>query len=203
MVAVGEPHRRMAELTLPRAEKYLGLSIELLTEGDPFVLKLTLLERTNRPVFFIDADAVVRSWSWESFQSDSFNAVHDYPVRTWAKELSEFFPLDRCINSGVWLASKKHRDVFLHALKLMNTEFAGYQLQLGDQTALNRALHLAGMELNLLPIEYNYQLPPYMALESVPADAKVVHLVGDSFDSANPEKKLDRVRKVVDAFPVD
>lgn len=205
MVAIGEAHQQMAEWTVPLVEKHTQLSVEVVTEGDPFEMKLKLFERHQGHILFIDVDAVVRSWDWAPFDFSVFNASKDYRVNgAWMQSLEPFFPLDRCVNSGVWLAAPQHQTTFQLAQTIACTELRDHEFKLGDQSPLNAALWRKKISVNWLPLEMNYTVSPKEqenGLPNIPENVHVVHIIGNTVGTckeANHGRKLQRVREAVD-----
>ena len=207
--AVGEAFEQMAALTMPRAEKVLGLPIEVIKDGKPedtFTRKMKLLQEAPGPVLCIDVDMVFCSWDWSSLKQEEFNAVLDHGLETWAGGNLAKIGVDAgtSVNGGLWLANAKHVQVFELAERLMNGALNDYFLKMGDQTSLNKALQTLETPVHVLPRDFNYLVPPGAKLRDVPRSARVVHLVGNSVGPNEiylPWKKLQRVKEALDAFP--
>lgn len=208
MIAFGDVHQKMAEWTVPLVEKHAGVKVDVLTEEGksfelkPFEMKLQLLDRHDGHVLFVDVDAIVRSWDWELFNFDMFNAARDMLVLGWLEqELGSFFPLERCYNSGVWLANSQHKPVFDLSQKILQEEMLEHPYKLGDQSSLNAALWRTRTNVNELPQTMNYPITPKQqenGLPKIPKEVRVVHICGNSCIIPNPNRKLERVREAVE-----
>ena len=212
MIAIGEQHQKMAALTAPRVEKCAGVEVELITEGEPFEMKMNLLERTDSPVFYVDADAVMLDWDWTPFEWSSFNACLDSilnPAFAPYDDLKTLFNPDTSINTGVFLATSEHRELFARARDLkVELKKKKFPYLLGDQTAVNLAISQStGLRLNVLPQGYNWPVwmdVPYR--ERLPAGTYLVHLLGGSTHDSTPGSdtlgKYERVAKMCQRFPL-
>lgn len=209
MIAIGPQHLRMAEETLPRVEKHSGVKVELLTEGNPFELKLKLLERSDSTVFFVDADAVMLDWSWEEFKLPGFNVCFDQASPHWEgyQHLATLFNPATSINTGMFLVSAEYRKLFKKAQQAFQELIQrSFPYNLGDQTALNWTLAERGngTNLNILSQKYNWQT--VSDRPEVPEGIYLVHLIGGTIPSPtevpNLSHKLERVLNFCKRHPL-
>jgi len=205
MIAVGEFHQKMSELTKPRVEQCTGLTVELLTEGDPFDLKLKLLERTNKTILFVDADAVMVGWDWQAVELSRLNACYEQIDPSWPgfEELAALFNPKTSINTGMFLATQEHRELFQEAVKAKEELAArNFPYPLGDQTAVNWAIHRSKkLSLNILPPKYNWQVFRH-APSKVPEGTHVIHVVGGTFEAPDLPSKYGWVELTCRRFPI-
>lgn len=213
MIAIGESHQKMAELTAPRVEKCAGVEVEVITEGEPFELKMNLLERTDSTVFYVDADAVMLGWDWEPFKLPGFNACLDSilnPAFPPYDDLATLFNPDTSINTGMFLASSNYRSLFSRAReRKVELKKQKFPYLLGDQTSVNLAIcEHKSMALNVLPQKYNW--PVYMQVptkQELPEGTYLVHLLGGSNHDSAPERtntteKFERIAAFCQRFPL-
>ena len=208
----GPQYSRMAEHTLPRASEVLSMNVilrEVPPERNLWFDKLYAIEESiDEPVLCFDVDLVFCNWDWSALHPLQFNAVLDYPLPTWrhgAKFFNTLYPVERAINAGLWYAppSNEVRAVFKRARELLE-ELKDFRYPFGDQTALNKAIHESGLEVNLLPNSYNWQVAPKKPL-LLPPGTHVGHAIGDSFaidgEPNNLPRKLSRVLEMLRLNP--
>lgn len=197
MIAIGDDHQAMAASTVPRVEKVLGLPVNLITEGDPFAVKLSLLEDAKRPVLFIDCDLLLLGWDWDAFDPTCFNAAPDMMHPSWpgTAAIRSLLPNPKLhtFNSGLWLAPPSCKPLFRFASELGNGPLRDIPYKLGDQTPLNVAIQQVSARTNTLPQKFNWQLHKKTRPDPPPPNGALgVHLVGGTFEGDTSSKR-DRV----------
>lgn len=200
-VVYGDEFKRIAEITLPRAEQVLGQSVKVYEGTDWADVKLwDMWDDIDGPTLCIDADLVFRSWDWDPWNPEKFNAVLDEPYMSWTsvmRKMQPFLDTTRLVNGGLWMATPDHRLVFeqayMHKEEMPVLPFD----PLGDQYFLNKALQEREVDVNHIPASMNFQVKsaPRWQLPKIPDDVHVIHLV-------NPDKKLLRVQAVAEAYGV-
>lgn len=211
MVVRGAEFEQMLEITKPRAERCLEMPITVFRpepEEDLWVFKMSLLSRLNSPVLCLDTDLLFFDWDWSEFRWDLFNAVLDLPLLKWGtgvRELSKYYDVQRGINGGMWYSpySADYLRMFHCAKNFILYESKKCLYPFGDQTALNTALYRFMSHVHFLPYSFNYHV---FKEEAFPCDTKVVHVIGDTLNTADgkphPERKLHRLKKLAHMPPV-
>lgn len=219
MVAIGQVHQQMLELTKPRVEKVLGLTVHVINSyndfpdaADPFEIKLQLLSKYRKPIVFIDTDVVLFGWNWRSFDDRYPHFVLDKMSSAWPGTLAiRNIVSGPCVNSGVWYAPLGASYLFEHALQIKRTELKDFPYALGDQTPLNVALARAHKREGWrvwreLPATFNVQLPPNTVDRAPKFGDFAVHLVGGTIptpsEPSDPQSKLRRVRAYCEKYPL-
>jgi hypothetical protein len=214
MLAFGQTHQQMLELTKPRVQKVLSLPVTSITSfehfpqaKDVFDIKLSLLQHFKCPILFIDTDVVLFDWDWQEIAPGVPNFVPNKMHRSWAgtraiQTLLNEYP---CINSGVWFCPPTFSSVFSDALRIKNGELKDFPYALGDQTSLALALKRSRTPVYPLPEAFNVQLSP--GEERAPKKHEyAIHLVGQSIptpvDSPSLDKKLLRVQEYCRNHPL-
>ena len=192
-VVYGDEYKKIAELTLPRAERVLGSSVEVFTGDDWADVKLRdMWESIAGPTLCIDADMVFRSWDWAPWDPTMFNAVYDRPYMSWRGQMRYVEPhMDarRLINGGLWMALPEHRPVFemAHFLKGLPRYYDHRLDPMGDQFYLNHAIQKMGVVINPIPDTMNFQMLDLKA--QIPEDVHVIHAVSVG-------QKLQRIQEL-------
>ena len=205
MVAIGDDHQEMAEFTRPRIEKILNIQVNTITEGDPFDVKLDLLNDNKNVVLFIDCDLVLFNWNWACFNFRHLNFALDQLHPSWpgTHAIQRLMPDPKApiINSGLWLAHPQHQPVFKLAKLLSFTDLKDFEYKLGDQTPLNLAIQLMEREVNVLPQSFNRQYMPKVTADPPPGKDFGVHLIGGTFEGDTASKR-DRVINYCRKYPL-
>lgn len=207
MLAKGPEYVAMAELTRPRAEKALGVSVELITDiDDPFDAKLSLLDdvEPDEHVMLLDTDLVFFGWDWNAIVPDKFNAAIDMLHPSWpgTKAITDLmpYPNEPTFNTGLWIAPGSLWDVFHVARHLMHNDLRDFPYRVWDQTPLNLALQQTRAPRNPLHAKrFNWQVSPRGHFDPPPHPITlVVHLI----EGTSPQSKLERVAKYCKAHPL-
>lgn len=205
MLAQGDEFQAIAALTRPRAERALGVPVELVTSfSDITEAKLQQLEGAtdDEHVMLLDADLVFFGWDWHAILPGHFNAAPDMLHPSWpgTKAIIDKmpFPKEPTLNTGLWIAPGSLQPVFAHALILARNDLRDFQYRLWDQTPLNVALQQARSPRHYLPaVQFNWQLSPKVQRDPAPAKhTYVVHLI-----EGTPQEKLKRVSEYCERFP--
>lgn len=207
MVVRGPEFEQMLDISKPRAERCLGLPIEVLRpepEEDLWVFKMSLLAKLQRPVLCLDTDLLFFDWDWSEFRWEMFNAALDLPLLKWntgVRELNKYYDTRRGINGGMWYSpyNDEHLRVFHCAKNFILYESKSCKFALGDQTALNAALYRLQTPVHHLPYTFNFQT---LKGQQFPSDLKVIHVIGDTVNTDNgkprPDLKLLRFKKLAE-----
>lgn len=216
MVAIGSDHQTMAEATRPRVEKILELPVNVIEYGEPFEVKLCLLEDAQKPVLFIDCDLVLFHWDWDYFDFNCFNAAPDmlHPCWPGTHAIQKLMPIKRfpIFNTGLWLAPPDFRSVFKLARELFYGELKDFEYRLGDQTPLNLAIQTSEKnsvadgrkgDPRILKLDqrFNKQYAPKVTADPPPGADYGVHLIGGTFENDTAQKR-DRVLEYCRKYPL-
>lgn len=184
-IAIGDQYERLANLTVPLMERHMGRTVEVITTGDPWTAKLSLL--SDRDTLFIDVDVVMLSWDAEGIRPGLLNLC---PFGAPPAIFRMAHPsVARWYNTGVWFATASSASLFASAREILRSgaRFDGLPSNLHEETALNLAIDDAGHEVHALSSRYNHywcdQLQP---------NTHCVHYAGMSIDH-----KLDLIGKHV------
>jgi hypothetical protein len=220
MIALGETHQKMLELTKPRVEKVLNLPVHVVDSyddfpdaADPFEIKLQLLSTYRRPTLFIDTDVVLFGWRWDLIDPRAPNFALNVMSPAWpgTRAIQSILNGAPCVNTGVWYAPLHCDELFHRALKIKRTELKDFPYALGDQTPLNVALSRAHkIEFwsgwKELPSRFNVQLPPSKVDRAPKVGDLAIHLVGGTIptpsEPSDLQSKLRRVRDYCEKYPL-
>lgn len=225
MVAIGDDYEKMAELTAPRVEHFLGIKPRVLLQEDckagvvnfdAYTAKMSLLEKgrmNGNSVLFLDCDAVImRGFSEKDFVPGQLNAspCRLKPGQKGYMDIAEaIYPHDvsETVNTGMlaFQRTDSFRRLFRVARRLRSQmQKSSHPYAVGDQLAFNIAMlsmprHL--LKVNRLPQQYNWQT----GLKLVePSDVRVFHFVGGAEgrpgEAADTKGKLERVRVNCERF---
>ena len=206
MVATGEHYQAMAAITLPRAERALGMPVELITDvAEPYEAKLQLLDglADDEHVLLLDTDLVFFGWDWSPIQPGLFNAAEDMLHPSWPGTAAILklmpYPKELTFNTGLWIAPGSLQSVFQAALLSARNELKDFPYRLWEQTPLNFALQAFRTPRTWLSAQrFNWQLSPKDHADPAPKKGTlVVHLM----EGKTPQAKLERVAKYCERFP--
>ncbi len=137
MIATGD-YKQLAAYTAPAFEWATGLQLEVLEpEGEPFRAKLELDDA--KQYIFVDADVMfLRRWAVPDVPLDAFAAERAFMFERNLGRILQDYPVSRgaWVNTGLFIASAKHRAVMARARELFDLGFS----QLHEETVLNIAL---------------------------------------------------------------
>jgi len=143
MIATGA-YEELARFTAPSFEWATGVPVEVVTDApDPIRAKLEAPEAEQ--YVMVDADLVfLRKWQIPEVPLDHFAAqpcvMCERNVQGVLREVRLEADTTKFLNTGLFIASSKHRTVMQRAAALYETGFSALQ----EETALNVALQEAG-----------------------------------------------------------
>lgn len=177
-IAIGEQYSALAEVTVPLMSSAIGASVEVVTDGDPWLQKLSLLERFDTDVLFVDVDLVLHSMNWNDWDTSRFCATQFRIVPQCFRPLHRaghpWFP------TGIWYAPASMRPVFSRAREIINSErLTDVTTCLHEEAALNMAIQEMEYGTHVVNSAYNTMIAIGHMLHQ---EAFGVHFIGHHGD---------------------
>jgi len=181
-IGVGDRSLRMAERAGESICRRTGLPVIVLRESidgrHPSYTRLWLWDLIGDEwdaVLYFDADTYCcRPWDPTALELGPFHAVLDFASVQVDRECRAYgLDAARYFNAGVFVAARALRPVFELAQRIVASP--DYRSPYWEQSALNAAVQRSGVELRLLPREYNAICRP----GRVPENAVILHRAGN------------------------
>jgi lipopolysaccharide biosynthesis glycosyltransferase len=181
-IAAGPKYRQLAARAADSVRRSTGLQVVTITrvpqDRHPSYHRLWLWELVPPEidaVLWFDADTYfVRPWDvGPLLDQHGFCAARDLPSLELLDECEEHgLQISQYFNAGLFLTHRCDRGILEHARDLVTD--TSYRSRYLEQTALNVAVQRSGVDLHMLPPQYNAICRP----AAVPVDPVVLHRAG-------------------------
>jgi hypothetical protein len=187
-LARGSAYEAMARETSVVNARALGVDVEVLSfEGDPFEAKLQFLSTVAEPTILVDADVVLKRWSWERIDARRINALRA-PYRASENYHKSLFPDPYVLlHTGIVLMPPLWRGCAARGLELMRGALSKVKWRCQDEVPFSAAVYDYRADVNTLPSD-TLLITNHTTLR----DANGVH-----FFAGAPAVKLARVREYI------
>jgi lipopolysaccharide biosynthesis glycosyltransferase len=198
----------IAEEARKRFMRHTGLNCFVLhtTHERNYTAKLQLSSIPKKgSVVFFDADLwFMKDVDLSPFDDkEEFIAVkdcdgHPYNCETWPDAFSykdcKRLGMDtsKYFNGGFMIFNHRHVKIFDDALTHLRTKPEDFS-DFGEQSAVNYAVQNSGVELKLLPVNYNTMIGGSIDIEDLCSDPYAIHAAGVPF-----EHKLDLLNFIIE-----